>query len=248
MSRQPRWEHPDNSEKDPHWSAVDDYANSHLHSARDSRNPAPAVLESVLKRQSDEGLPNIAVSAAQGKFLSLLARAIRAERVLEVGTLGGYSTVWLASARKNIKVTTVEVDLRHAETARKSVDEAGVGEKVEIAVGAGLDVLPGLVKEVEEGKRGTFDLVFIDADKINGWNYFQLARSISRPGAVLIVDNVARRGRLADAEAAKTDRNVAGSRAVVENVGKLEGVEGTILQTVGEKNYDGLLITVLYDE
>jgi predicted O-methyltransferase YrrM len=195
-----------------------------------------------------EGLPNIAVSPSQGKFLMLQARMIRAERVLEVGTLGGYSTIWLASARKSIKVTTVEIVDHHRDVAVANLKNAGVEDRVESLLGAGLDVLPKLLKEVETGKRQKYDMVFIDADKINNWSYFDLAVQMSRPGACIIVDNVVRRGLLADNEAAQTNVNVQGSRRVVEGAGRDSRVDAVVVQLVGEKNYDGFLVATVNED
>ncbi|KAJ9623176.1 hypothetical protein H2203_006112 [Taxawa tesnikishii (nom. ined.)] len=170
------------------------------------------------------------------------ARLLRAERVLEVGTLGGYSTIWLASTAPSIKVTTVEVNSAHAACAREAIDAAGLGDRVEILEGAGVDVLPGLRRQVEEGKRKPFDFVFIDADKENNLNYLNESIPMARQGACIIVDNVVRKGSLADEETAKTDSRVQGARAVVEGAGKDDRVEGVVMQMVGEKNYDGFLI------
>jgi len=174
---------------------------------------------------------------------------IRAERILEVGTLGGYSTIWLASAWKGVRVTTVEINPHHQSVAQTNLAQAGVSNKVESLLGPGVEVLTKLAGEVKAGKRKKYDMVFIDADKINNWNYVNLALDMTRPGACIIVDNVVRRGLLADAEAAKTNPNVEGSRRVVENVGKDPRIDGVVIQLVGGKNYDGFLVaTVNNDE
>lgn len=230
-------------EVDPRWDAVEHYSFSHLHSS--TASPSNDVLTHAIKRQTEANLPNIAVSPSQGKFLMLQAQMIRAERILEVGTLGGYSTIWLASSRKNVKVTTVEISEENRKLARANLEQAGVLDRVESLLGPGVEVLPKLLEEVKAGKRGTYDLVFIDADKINNWNYFDLAVQMSRPGACIIVDNVVWRGLLADEEEAKRNENVRGSRTVVENAGKDERVDGVVMQMVDEKNYDGFLMAIV---
>lgn len=175
----------------------------------------------------------------------LQARMIRAKNILEVGTLGGYSTIWLASAREGVRVTTVEINEHHRQVAQENLAHAGLQEKVEVVLGPGMEILPRLLEDVKAGRRERFDMVFIDADKSNNWGYFDLAVQMSRPGACVIVDNVVRRGFLADAERAKTDVMVQGSRRVVENVGKDPRVDAVVIQLVGEKNYDGFLVATV---
>ncbi|KAF2804312.1 O-methyltransferas-like protein family 3 [Mytilinidion resinicola] len=226
-------------ERDPRWTAIDKYATSHLHNSI----PSEASLTATLINSSTNGLPDIAVSPSQGKHLMLTARLISAQRILEVGTLGGYSTLWLANATPTTRVTSVEISPKHAAVARESLQKAGVGERTEVLVGAGLDILPKLAAEVHSGKREKFDLVFIDADKENNWAYADIAAGISRSGACLVVDNVVRRGELANDKT--EDSRVLGSRRVVENVGKDPRLDATVLQTVGEKSYDGFLFAVV---
>jgi predicted O-methyltransferase YrrM len=189
-----------------------------------------------------EGLPDIAVSPSQGKYLQLQARLMRAANILEVGTLGGYSTIWLANARPTVKVTSVEVDKHHAEVARANIKYAGVEDRVDVRLGSGMEVLPQLAEEFRNGKRDKFDLVFIDTDKMNNWNYVDIALGMCGLGACIIVDNVVRRGQLAkDLD----DPAVVGARMVVENIGKDKRLEGVVMQTVGEKSYDGFLFAVV---
>ncbi|KAH7075842.1 O-methyltransferas-like protein family 3 [Paraphoma chrysanthemicola] len=226
-------------EVDPRWVAVDEYALSHLHPSH--AVPSTSALEHALKTSKKEGLPDIAVSAAQGKYLQLQARLIRAKNVLEVGTLGGYSTIWLANATPNTHVTSVEVDPHHAEVARSNIKSAGVEDRVDVHLGPGIEVLPQLAEEVKAGKREKFQLVFIDADKENNWNYVDIALGMVKSGACIIVDNVVRKGQLAKET---TDPRIAGARRVVENIGKDERLEGVVVQTVGDKNYDGFLFAV----
>ncbi|MCJ7827386.1 MAG: O-methyltransferase [Demequinaceae bacterium] len=213
------------------WTAVDDYLEQHL-TADDSDASA------VLKAQGAAGLPDIAVSPTQGKFLEVLARSIGARRVLEFGTLGGYSTLWLARALpEDGVVVSLELSPEHAAVARASLDKAGVGKRVEIRVGPALDSLPGLEHD------DPYDLVFIDADKENGVTYFEAALRRTRPGGLIVVDNVVREGQVADE--ASTDSRVQGSRRVIEYAAHDPRVEATVIQTVGRKKYDGLLIAVV---
>jgi predicted O-methyltransferase YrrM len=214
------------------WRAVDAYIEQ-LYVAHDE------VAGKVLGRQRAAGLPDIAVSPAQGKLLEVLALAVRARRALEFGTLGGYSTLWLARALpEGGKVVSFELEPRHAEVAMASLAEAGVADKVEIRVGPAIDNLHTL-----DGDE-PFDVVFIDADKPSNLAYYEAAMTRVRSGAIVIVDNVVRDGALADADAA--DERVRGSRAVVERIAADERISATVVQTVGAKLYDGMVIgTVL---
>lgn len=210
------------------WSAVDSWAAAAL-------LPPDPVLDAVAAASASAGLPDIAVSPLQGRLLYLLAQTAGARRVLEVGTLGGYSTVWLARAVPDGgRVVTVEVDPHHAQVARANLAAAGVGERVEVLVGAGLDVLPGLLG------RPPFDLVFIDADKPNNPGYLAWAMRLTHPGSRVVVDNVVRRGAVADG--GSTDAAVRGARQVVEAVGADPRLSATVVQTVGAKGYDGFLL------
>lgn len=194
----------------------------------------------TLKANADAGLPAIDVSEAQGKFLSLLARSAGARRVLEIGTLGGFSTLWLArGVGPEGWVTTLEYEPRHAEVARANLDRAGVGERVEIRVGAAIDSLPVLADEGPE----PYDLVFIDADKVNNSNYVRWALRLSRPGATVVVDNVVRGGGLADDTAA--DPAVRASRELVELLAAEPRLDATVIQTVGAKGWDGFALAVV---
>ncbi|MGW0251544.1 O-methyltransferase [Nocardia goodfellowii] len=216
------------------WAEVDSYLVENL-----VRDPETAA---VLDENAKAGLPAIDVSAPQGKFLYLLARSAGVRRVLEVGTLGGYSTVWLARAvGKAGQVLTLEYEPRHAEVARQNLDRAGVGDRVEIRVGAALDSLPVLAEENPE----PFDLVFLDADKVNNPNYVRWALRLTRPGSVIIVDNVVRQGGLADA--GSTDPAIRGSREVVELLADEPRLDATVLQTVGAKGWDGFAYALVLD-
>ncbi|MFJ9367154.1 O-methyltransferase [Nocardia sp. NPDC101769] len=216
------------------WAEVDRYLVETLVGDEDSE---------TLRANAAAGLPAIDVSPPQGKFLYLIAKSVRARRVLEVGTLGGYSTTWLARAvGKAGRVVTLEYEPKHAEVARHNLDRAGVGERVDVRVGAALDSLPVLAEEQPE----PFDLVFIDADKVNNADYVRWALRLTRPGSVIIVDNVVRNGGIADA--ASADAAVRASREVIELIAAEPRLDGTVLQTVGGKGWDGFAYAVVLDE
>ncbi len=214
------------------WRAVDAYIEE-LYTANDT------VAARVLENQRNAGLPNIAVSPAQGKLLEVLARAAGAKRVVEFGTLGGYSALWFARALPaGGRVVSFELESHHADVARGSLEEAGVGDKVEIRVGPASDNLHTL--DADE----PFDVVFIDADKPNNVHYYEAAMEHVHPGSLVIVDNVVRSGALVEADS--TDPSVQGSRVVLERIASDARVSATVMQTVGAKLYDGMLIgTVL---
>jgi predicted O-methyltransferase YrrM len=210
------------------WNTVDQYISAKL--VGDD-----AALEAALKASDAAGLPAIAVSPPQGKQLNVLAQMIGAKRVLEIGTLGGYSTIWLARAvPADGRVVTLEYDPKHAEVARENIARAGLADRVEVRVGPALESLPAL----EGGE--PFDFFFIDADKVNNPNYYEWALKLSHPGSVIVVDNVVRGGAIADA--ARTDGNVTGTRALYDAVSADKRVTATAVQTVGSKGYDGYLI------
>ncbi|OBA33780.1 methyltransferase [Rhodococcus sp. 852002-51564_SCH6189132-a] len=213
------------------WSATDNYLTDVLI----GDDPA---LSSALEANAAAELPPIDVSAPQGKFLHLLARIRGARRVLEIGTLGGYSTIWLARAvGESGRVVTLEYERKHAEVARANLDRAGVGDRVDIRVGPALDSLPGLV----DGD--PFDLVFIDADKENNSNYVRAALGLSRPGTVIVVDNVVRAGAIVDQ--GSDDERVRASRDVLELLAREPRLDATALQTVGSKGWDGFALAVV---
>ncbi len=197
----------------------------------------PALASAVADQQA-AGMPDIEVAPTGGKLLHLLARAIGARRVLEIGTLGGYSTIWLARALPDGgRVITIEAEPAHAAVARASIDRAGVGEKVEIRVGRGADVLPTLEDAAP------FDLVFIDADKESNTIYLDWAARLGRPGALVIVDNVVRGGRIADA--GDDSAQVAGVRAGLAMLRDDPRFDATALQTLDAKGWDGIALAVL---
>ena len=213
------------------WSAVDRYITDHL-------LPQDDALEAALRASAEAGLPNIAVSPAQGKMLMLLARMQRARTILEIGTLGGYSTIWLARALPaGGRVVTLEYDPKHAEVARKNIARAGLSGVVEIVVGAALETLPKVQA------RGPFDMFFIDADKPSNPDYFAWALRLSRPGSLIIVDNVVRDGAIVDA--ARSDPPLEGTRRLYEAMAKEPRVTATAIQTVGTKGYDGFAMAMV---
>ena len=212
------------------WTAVDDYITGFL-------VPADPALDGAQEASRAAGLPPISVSAAQGKFLHLLARIQGARRILEVGTLGGYSTIWLARALpQGGRVVTLEFDPKHADVARANITRAGLSDAVDIRVGRAIDTLPTLAG-------GTpFDLVFIDADKPSTTDYFQWALKLSRKGSVIVVDNVVRNGRVVDPSG---DEDALGMRKFLAVLGAERRVSATAVQTVGVKGYDGFAIAVV---
>ena len=215
------------------WQAVDDYV------AETIVAPDPA-LEQALAANAAAGLPSIDVSAPQGKLIHLLARMMGARRALEIGTLGGYSTIWLASALpRDGRLVTLERSARHAEVARKNVARAGLAAKVEVRTGAALDALP----RIEAEGLGPFDFVFIDADKTNNGAYLQWALKLSRPGTAIMVDNVVRDGEVADARSA--DPDVVGVRRMFDLIAREPRLSATAIQTVGAKGWDGFALALV---
>jgi predicted O-methyltransferase YrrM len=209
------------------WTAVDEYVTGLL-------APPDEALESALRAGEAAGLPQIQVSPPQGKLLYLLAKAIGAGSILEFGTLAGYSTIWLARALPaDGRLITLEADPHYAEVAAASIATAGLGEIVEVRVGAALDQLP----QLEAEGAGPFDLTFIDADKVHTPDYFAWALEQSRPGSLIVADNVIRDGRLVDSGDA--DPAIAAQRRFHEQLAAEPRVEATTIQTVGGKGYDG---------
>lgn len=215
------------------WTAVDNYIYS-LFLGPD------AALDAALKDSADAGLPGIQVSPAQGKMLHVMALAMGARRILEIGTLGGYSTIWLARALpEQGKLVTLEIEPRHAEVARKNIARAGLSEKVEQRLGPADETLRRLVAE----KNGPFDVVFIDADKPGYAEYFGWALQLTRRGSLIIADNVVRKGEVANG--GSRDPNVQGIRRFHEKVAQEARVSATVMQTVGSKGYDGFTLAVV---
>jgi predicted O-methyltransferase YrrM len=210
------------------WNAVDGYIGEVM-------VKQDAALSAALHSSAENGLPQINVAANQGKLLQILAQTVGAQRILEIGTLGGYSTIWLARALPaGGKMITLEADPKHAKVAEANLARAGLGGVVEVRLGKALDTLPKIAAE----KSGPFDFIFIDADKENIPAYFDWALKLSRKGTLIIVDNVVRKGAVIDASSG--DASVQGVRKFNERVAAEPRVSATTIQTVGSKGYDGL--------
>ncbi|PGK31870.1 methyltransferase [Priestia megaterium] len=215
------------------WNEVDLYMNDKL------IQPDP-ILDEVLKANQEAGLPAIDVSPSQGKFLHLLASLKGAKRILEIGTLGGYSTIWLARALpKDGQLITLELSAKHAEVARANLKRAGVSHLVEVLVGPGLDTLAVLKDKGTE----PFDLIFIDADKPNNPNYLKWALELSKRGSTIICDNVVRQGHVMNSES--EDENVKGIRQFMNVLAQEKRISATAIQTVGSKGYDGFIVGIV---
>lgn len=215
------------------WTAVDSYVDGLL-------VRPDSALDAALADSVQAGLPEIAVTPSQGKLLFLLARMLGARRILEIGTLGGYSTIWLARALlAEGRVVTLESDPKHFEVARENIGRAGLAKVVDQRLGLALETLPDLA---EEGA-GPFDFIFIDADKENTAEYFAWALRLSRMGTAIVVDNVVREGEVADA--ATTDPRVLGVRRFHEALAVEARVSATTIQTVGSKGYDGFTLVLV---
>ena len=215
------------------WQTVDDYL-------VETFLPDEPAFAAALGDSDAAGLPTIQVSPTQGRLLELLARALGARNILEIGTLGGYSTLWLARGLpKGGRIVTLELEPKHAEVARKNFARAGRQDVIELKLGAALETLPRLVAE----GAGPFDLIFVDADKANLADYFTWSVKLSRPGTLILVDNVIRDGEVVNASS--TDEMVQGVRRMNERIAAEPRVSATVLQTVGAKGYDGLAFVVV---
>ena len=202
--------------------------------------PTDSALEETLTRSAAANLPPISVAPNQGRLLELLARMQRARRILEIGTLGGYSTIWLARALPSDgSLVTLELEPVHAEVARKNIDRAGLGPLIDIRVGPATKTLQDLVDADTE----PFDFIFIDADKEGYPKYLELSLHLSRPGTVIVADNVVRDGEVGNSTS--RDERVQGVRAFLEMAAANDRIEGTAIQTVGSKGYDGFALLVV---
>jgi predicted O-methyltransferase YrrM len=218
------------------WAAVDHFIGDRL-------NTSDPALDAALRASVAAGLPPINVAPNQGKFLNLLARAMGARRILEIGTLGGYSTIWLARALPaDGLLVTLEVDPRHAEVARSNLARAGLSEIVDLRLGAAMATLDGLIASQSD----SFDLIFIDADKPSTSDYFTRSLQLAHRGSLIIVDNVVRKGAVVDPTS--TDANVQGVRRFYERLAAEPRVSATALQTVGAKGYDGFAIAMVTED
>lgn len=207
------------------WAKVDDYLVGAL-------QPDDPALSQALADSDAAGLPQIAVAPNQGKLLMLLAQSVGARRILEIGALGGYSTIWLARALPaDGRLVSLEYEARHAEVARRNIARAGFADRVEVRVGRGVDLLPGV--------EGPIDFAFVDADKASNPDYFQGALKLARPGSLIVVDNVVRQGAVVDP---RGDANVQGIRRMFEMIAAEPRVEATAVQTVGSKGWDGFCL------
>ncbi|PQE17181.1 O-methyltransferase family 3 protein [Rutstroemia sp. NJR-2017a WRK4] len=211
----------------PGWQAVDEYTLSHLHP---TSRPNHATLEHALENSKMKGLPPMQSSRAQAKFLALQCKLMRVKNVLEVGTLGAFASIYIATENPDCKITTIEFNPKHAEVARENIAHAEVGDRVEVL-------------DIEDGKKERFGMTFIDADKLNNWTYCDYGIKMSYSGAVIFVDNMACRGALVQEDS--EDPHVIGARKAIEEVGKDERVDGVVMQIVSEKNWDGFLMAVV---
>jgi predicted O-methyltransferase YrrM len=215
------------------WIEVEDYIAAHL-------IPPDPALKAARAANVAAGLPAIDVAPAEGKFLHLLARLAGARRILEIGTLGGYSTIWLARALPpDGRLITLELETKHAHVARANLERAGVAHQVEIRVGSALDSIEELAREGS----APFDLIFIDADKSNNSNYLKWALRFSRPGTLIVVDNVIRDGAIVEAD--HPDADIQGTRRLFDALAAEPRLTATALQTVGSKGYDGFALALV---
>lgn len=218
------------------WTNVDQYINGIF-------IPNDPELDAALEASAAAGLPSIQVSPSQGKLLHLLARIQGARNILEIGTLGGYSTIWMARALPpGGRVLTLEADAKHAAVARANFVRAGLSGVIELRFGPALDTLPQVAAE----GRGPFNLIFIDANKSTMAEYFEWALKLSRRGSVIIADNVIRHGSVIDAES--KDPDIVGVRRFNKRLANEPGVSATEIQTVGSKGYDGFALAVVLDD
>lgn len=215
------------------WTAVDRYIT-------DLFVPSDPILDAALQSTAEAGMPQINVAPNQGQLLHILALSIQARSILEIGTLGGYSTIWLARALPpDGTLVTLEANPAHAEVARANIARAQLGDMVQVRVGPALETLPQLAAE----SHGPFDLVFIDADKVNTPAYFEWALKLARPGSLIITDNVVRDGAVIDT--ASDDPSVQGVQRFNSALAAEPRVTATVIQTVGSKGYDGLAIALV---
>lgn len=202
-----------------------------------SKDDALALTEQSIE---ESHIPQISVTHNQGQFLNILARLCNAKKILEVGTLGGYSTIWLARALpKDGRLVTLELDPKHAAVAQKNIDHAGLGAIVDIRIGKALDLMP----EIRQEGLAPFDMIFIDADKPPYAEYFQWALQLSRPGTLIVADNVIREGKVLDPNT--NDPMVAGAQRFNKTLAASAAVSATIIQTVGAKDHDGMALAIV---
>lgn len=217
------------------WNDVDDYFSTKLHST-------DPIMDSILKANSEANLPAIDVAPNQGKLLYLLAKLKGAKNILEIGTLGGYSSVWLGRALPDDgRLITLEFDSKHAKVAEDNIRNSGLENKIEVIVGPALDSLPTL----KDKGFSSFDFIFIDADKPNNPHYLKWALEYSKPGTVIIGDNVVRSGKVIDDNS--EDLNIQGVRQFIDLLSEESRIDSTAIQTVGSKGYDGFVLGIVID-
>lgn len=231
----------DEDEQDDRWSAVDAYTISHLHPS--SRSNSKTLVHS-LENSLDQGLPDISNNPTLGKFIALQCQIGQVTHALEIGTLGGYTSIWIATQNPQVHVTTIEISPEHARVARENIEHAGVSDRVEVIIGPGLDVLEDLKKDVRDGRREKFEFVFIDADKINYLNYFNASVDMCEKGSCIVVDNMVKSGAVAIDKEDNPD-SIVGPRMLIEAAGKDKRVDALVMQIVSEKTYDGFLVAVV---
>lgn len=215
------------------FEAVDQYISQLFH---DEDDCLKATEQSII----ESGIPQISISPNQGKFLHILAKLCNAKKILEMGTLGGYSTIWMARALpENGTLVTLEIDKKHAEVAQQNFNRCGLASKIEIRLGKAIDILPKLEAE----GAGPFDMIFIDADKPPYTEYFQWALKLSKPGTLIIADNVIREGKVLLEES--PDEMVTGVKRFNEFISQCPDVTATIFQTIGAKEHDGMAIAIV---
>ena len=215
------------------WTEVDEYFAERL-----ARNDA--ALQSALADSETEGLPAISVTPTQGKFLQLLVRIRKAQRILEIGTLGGYSTIWMGRAlAPGGTIVTLEIDPKHAEVAHRNIERAGLRGRVEIRVAPAAQSLA----QMKQNRVDPFDLVFIDADKASTAAYYDASVDLCRPGSLIVIDNVARQGKVIEADT--DDASIQGIRRAVDRIAGDARVSATAIQTVSSKGYDGFILAVV---
>lgn len=218
------------------WNTVDQYFDGLF-------APPDAVLEAALAATAEAGLPAINVSPTQGKLLHILAKTHNASKILEIGTLAGYSTIWLARALPaDGKLVTLEIDPKHAAVARANIARASLDSQVEVIVGKAIESLP----QLDSNGAGPFDLVFIDADKVSTPDYLAWAMRLTKPGSLIIIDNVVRSGQVANP--ATTDPNVQGVQKALSMLAQDKRIVATALQTVGSKGFDGFSLALVVGE
>lgn len=221
----------------PIFNAVDKYTTTHLHPPS---RPNYNILKQVKERCDAAGLPTIASSDTMAKWIGLTCQIAKVKNVIEFGTLGAYGSIWIASMNPDLKITTIEYNPHHAKISRENIALAGMEDRIELLEGAAMDHLPKIKAEVANGTRPRFGLSYIDADKINNWNYFDASVEMSVPGGIVLCDNVVFNGDLVKPDQ-QEDNAIIGAREVIEKAGKDSRVDGVVLQVIADGEWDGVL-------